>query len=169
MFPGSPLFLGGDEVKSDCWAAVPQIQAWLKARGMTVDQLQAYFEQVLTRRVAQGSGDVLFWQEVFQNAPSTGSLPAQSVISVWKGPSPTVLADVVRAGFRAVSSGAWYLDQINSGTSWGREWEDYYTFDPQVGRKGGMWGEQAKRRFGDGGCLTRHVPVLSLSRCPLSS
>jgi hexosaminidase len=134
LFPNSPLFLGGDEVQSSCWGAATQIAAWLKSHNMTVDQLQAYYEEQLVQHVAQNGSDVVFWQEVFQNAPNVRQLPSQSIISVWKGASPDVLGDVVRAGLRAVSSGAWYLDMLNMDTSWGREWKTYYTFDPQVRR-----------------------------------
>lgn len=115
-----------------CWQADTGIAQWLTAHGMNVSALQAYYEGRLVETVALGGADVLFWQEVFQNAPNVSALPSGAIVSVWKGADPAILQDVVRSGLRAVSSGAWYLDRLNSDTMWGREWADYYQFDPQV-------------------------------------
>lgn len=50
-FTDEAVHIGGDEVVSACWAAVPRVVAWLKAHNMPTDAstLQAYYEQQLVR------------------------------------------------------------------------------------------------------------------------
>eukprot|EP00051_Salpingoeca_urceolata_P015671 m.204484 g.204484 ORF g.204484 m.204484 type:complete len:826 (+) comp18472_c1_seq1:2099-4576(+) len=131
-FPDDYVFLGGDEVSTSCWAADANVTAWLKEHGITVSQLQAYFEERLVHTVRGQGKQLLVWQEVFQHTdtPIT-TLGKDAVVSVWKGLDLKTLEAVTASGLRALLSGAWYLSNLNSGTTWGREWVDYYAVDPQ--------------------------------------
>lgn len=157
-FPDEAVHIGGDEVAAACWAAVPRVAAWLRARGMPTNAstLQAYYEQRLTALVRSPplNRTVLCWEEVFHNtATPARTLGADAIVDVWKSDWQATMNAVTNAGLRAVLSHPWYLDMLGPATSWADEWAAYYAVEPTdfggsaaqrrlvVGGHGALWGE----------------------------
>jgi len=123
IFPDEFYHLGGDEVNFECWQ-IPRIEQWMKNNNISdYPALQGYFINRVYPIITKYGKQVLYWEEVFENtSPSKTGV----IIDVWK--SFTEIDPVVQAGFKAILSHGWYLDD------WGvcppTEWSDYYQVDP---------------------------------------
>ena len=156
VFPDDYVHLGGDEVSFDCWKSNPAIQAWMAARNWTdYALLEQYYEQKLLAIVEKTGKNYLVWQEIFDNGLKI--LP-ETIVDVWKT-SPTQwqdeLAEVTKAGFKAILSAPWYLNYIKDPYQTDGNWQSYYLIEPLdftgteeqkkkvIGGEGTMWGEYA--------------------------
>ena len=158
VFPDAYIHAGGDEVNYDCWASNPAIAAWMAANGVpSYSALESYYvERNIGILDALGKSVVackchrntepphrqprltlapnaltlnpVTGQEVFDN---NLSLPAQTIVHVWKGggnwsKDATEMARVTAGGFRALLSADWYESRIQ----FGPQWRDFYQIDP---------------------------------------
>uniref|UniRef100_A0A7S3LVZ5 beta-N-acetylhexosaminidase n=1 Tax=Palpitomonas bilix TaxID=652834 RepID=A0A7S3LVZ5_9EUKA len=150
-FPTSYIHLGGDEVSFDCWESNDNITAWMKQQGWTnYAKLEGYYVQKIVDIVEKTlKHKYLVWQEVFNN---NITLSSDAVVDVWKGTDWATLSAVTEKGYKAVFSGGYYLDHLNTSPDFFDGWE-FYATDPQgfngtqaqkdlvIGGKAAMWGE----------------------------
>src|SRR5699024_12822995 len=60
LFPGTHVHIGGDECAYEQWASDPDIDDWLRLRGVTeVPQLQNWFTSVATEVLREHCDDVV--------------------------------------------------------------------------------------------------------------
>jgi len=144
VFPEKYVHLGGDELSFGCWNS-EAINTWMKNHGIaTKNDLESYFEAKVLALAAKYNMSVMVWQDVFNNGVK---LAPQTVVEVWRGKDWATLKAVVAAGYPAVMSGFWYLDNL------GAYWSDFYGDDIDqagltpaqeqlvVGGEACMWGE----------------------------
>uniref|UniRef100_A0A8C3E943 Beta-hexosaminidase n=1 Tax=Corvus moneduloides TaxID=1196302 RepID=A0A8C3E943_CORMO len=151
VFPDFFLHLGGDEVDFTCWKSNPEIRAFMKEMGFGEDykKLESFYIQRLLHIVSSLGKGYIVWQEVFDNDVK---LRPDTIIHVWKENSMQYvneMANVTRAGYRALLSAPWYLNRI----SYGQDWIAAYKVEPLsfagspeqkalvMGGEACMWGE----------------------------
>ncbi|MDO5729347.1 MAG: family 20 glycosylhydrolase [Actinomycetaceae bacterium] len=67
LFPGSTIHVGGDECAYDQWATDPDIDKWLKLRGLkSVPEIQTWFLDAVADRVRARGRRVAGWDEICQ-------------------------------------------------------------------------------------------------------
>lgn len=65
LFPGSTIHVGGDECAYDQWATDPDIDKWLKLRGLkSVPDIQTWFLDAVADRVRARGRRVAGWDEI---------------------------------------------------------------------------------------------------------
>lgn len=106
LFPDSYLHIGGDENEGKQWDRNPQIQAFMKAKGIKDNHaLQTYFNTCLLTILKRHGKTMMGWDEIFQP-----DLPQGVVIHSWRGPAS--LAEAARKGYKGVLSAGFYIDLI---------------------------------------------------------
>jgi hexosaminidase len=142
LFPDAYLHIGGDENEGKQWERNPQIQAFMKAKGIKDHQsLQTYFNQRLLPIIQKHGKRMMGWDEVLQPG-----LPKDVVIQSWRGPAS--LASAARQGYSGILSSGYYIDLMFPAS-------DHYAADPLpagsdltdeqaariLGGEATMWGE----------------------------
>lgn len=161
---------GGDEVGNiGCWATDPfgRVQAWAKPQGPplwlaanktvnTTILLGIFERQVAKSAVAVGVSPV-FWADAFKHSAAAGTLsgtPKNAVFQSWSGMDH---GDVLRAGFKAISSAGWYLDQTSPSPggpttyAFADNWHHMWQLDPLGNGSssvGSLTAAEAKRFLG---------------------
>jgi hexosaminidase len=104
LFPDEYMHIGGDENEGRQWVRNPQIQAFMKERGIKNNHsLQAYFTTRLARILRNHKKKVMGWEEIMAD-----DLSRDVVIHSWRGPES--LAEAVKKGFSGVLSAGYYID-----------------------------------------------------------
>jgi hexosaminidase len=104
LFPDDYIHIGGDENEGKQWDRNPQIQAFMKERGIKNNHLlQAYFTMRLARILQKYKKKAMGWEEILAD-----DLPKDVVIHSWRGPDS--LAEAVKKGFNGVLSAGYYID-----------------------------------------------------------
>jgi hexosaminidase len=104
LFPDEYMHIGGDENEGKQWDRNPQIQAYMKERGIKNNHsLQAYFTMRLARILEKHKKKTMGWEEIMAN-----DLSRDVVIHSWRGPES--LAEAVKKGFSGVLSAGYYID-----------------------------------------------------------
>jgi len=104
LFPDDYIHIGGDENEGKQWSANPQIQAFMKAKGIKDNHaLQAYFNQRLSKILQKNGKKMIGWEEILH-----ADLPKDAVIQSWRGPAS--LADAARKGYDGILSSGYYID-----------------------------------------------------------
>uniref|UniRef100_A0A8B9CRB8 Beta-hexosaminidase subunit alpha n=1 Tax=Anser brachyrhynchus TaxID=132585 RepID=A0A8B9CRB8_9AVES len=150
VFPDYFLHLGGDEVDFTCWKSNPQIRAFMEEMGFGEDytKLESFYIQRLLDIISSLGKGYMVWQEVFDNG---AKVRPDTIIHVWKNSPPykEEMANVTKAGYRALLSAPWYLNRI----SYGQDWMAAYQVEPLdftgspeqkdlvIGGEACMWGE----------------------------
>lgn len=108
LFGSAYVHLGGDEVDTlQCWNESASVQAFMASHGIAnVTELRNYFQQQVQDVVVKAQKSTIFWEEVFDKG---FDLQESTVVNVWLSSAETV--SVVKAGYRAIHSYGWYLDQ----------------------------------------------------------
>ncbi|HZE70205.1 MAG TPA: family 20 glycosylhydrolase [Pyrinomonadaceae bacterium] len=142
LFPDAYMHIGGDENEGKQWDRNPQIQAFMKAKGIKDNHaLQAYFNQHLLKILQKHRKKMIGWDEILQP-----DLPRDAVIQSWRGPAS--LAEAARKGYDGILSAGYYIDLIYPTTQ-------HYRADPipadssltsdeakhVLGGEATMWGE----------------------------
>lgn len=142
LFPDAYMHIGGDENEGKQWNANPQIQAFMKERGIKSNhELQTYFNKRILEFLQKNGKIMMGWDEIFQPA-----LPKDVVIHSWRGQK--ALAEAARQGYRGVLSNGYYIDLVFSAAQ-------HYVVDPipadtsltreeqkrVLGGEATMWGE----------------------------
>ncbi len=117
IFPDAYWHIGGDEVENKHWNQNRRIARWRRARGFrSNDELQAYFNQRMTRILAKYGKRMMGWDEVLHP-----NLPKQTVVQSWRGTN--YLRAAAKQGYTSILSAPYYLDHIKPAT-------DFYLADP---------------------------------------
>jgi hexosaminidase len=104
LFPDQYLHIGGDENEGKQWDKNPQIQTFMKEKGIKDNHaLQAYFNQRILKILQKHKKKMVGWDEILQPA-----LPTDVVIQSWRG--PTALAEAARKGYDGILSNGYYID-----------------------------------------------------------
>lgn len=104
LFPDAYMHIGGDENEGKQWAANPQIQAFMKEKGIkNQDGLQQYFNRRILKFLQKNGKIMMGWDEIFQP-----DIPKDIVIQSWRGQES--LAKVARQGNQGILSNGYYID-----------------------------------------------------------
>jgi hexosaminidase len=104
LFPDAYLHIGGDENEGKQWDRNPQIQAFMKAKGIKDNHaLQTYFNQRLLEILKKHGKRMMGWDEIFQP-----DLPKDVVIHSWRGAK--ALAEAAQKGYDGILSNGYYID-----------------------------------------------------------
>ncbi|HEX8492517.1 MAG TPA: family 20 glycosylhydrolase [Pyrinomonadaceae bacterium] len=104
LFPDAYMHIGGDENEGKQWDRNPQIQAFMKRKGIKDNHaLQTYFNQRLLQILKKHGKRMMGWDEIFQP-----DLPKDVVIHSWRGPQ--ALAEAARKGYDGILSNGYYID-----------------------------------------------------------
>src|SRR6266850_1225530 len=106
IFPDPYLHIGGDENAGKQWERNPQIQAFMKSKGIKDNHaLQTYFNKRLLQILKKHGKTMMGWDEILQP-----DLPQEVVIHSWRGPG--ALAEAAKKGYKGVLSAGYYIDLI---------------------------------------------------------
>jgi hexosaminidase len=106
LFPDAYMHIGGDENTGKQWDRNPQIQEFMKRRGLKDNHaLQTYFNQRMLKILQKYGKRMMGWDEIFQP-----DLPKDVVIHSWRGSK--ALAEAARRGYDGVLSNGYYIDLI---------------------------------------------------------
>jgi hexosaminidase len=104
LFPDAYLHIGGDENEGKQWDRNPQIQAFMKEKGLKDNHaLQAYFNQRMLKILLKHKKKMIGWDEILQP-----DLPRDVVIQSWRGPA--ALAEAAKKGYDGILSNGYYID-----------------------------------------------------------
>lgn len=108
LFPFEYLHIGGDEVDPEHWDNNADIQDFMQANKLKDSHaLQAYFNQRVQKILQKHQRKMIGWDEIQHK-----DLPKDIVIQSWRGPD--AVSESVAAGFQAILSTGYYLDQPQS-------------------------------------------------------
>ena len=142
LFPDAYVHIGGDENEGHQWTKNPQIQAFMKAKGIKDNHaLQAHFNQRVSKTLQKLGKKMIGWEEILHP-----DLPRDTVVQSWRGPKS--LAEAARKGYDGILSAGFYIDLVFP------TWQ-HYQVDPTVsdsnltdselkhilGGEATMWGE----------------------------
>jgi hexosaminidase len=106
LFPDAYMHIGGDENEGKQWDRNPQIQAFMKAKGIKDNHaLQAYFNQRVLKILQKHGKKMIGWEEILHP-----DLPKDAVIHSWRGPDS--LATAAKQGYNGILSAGYYIDLI---------------------------------------------------------
>lgn len=111
LFPGPYIHLGGDEAVKNQWKSSPEVQAQMKALGITSeDAMQSWFMQQVGEYLAAHGRRMMGWDEILQ-----GGVPPSATVMSWRGTQGAVTA--ARLGHDVVLSPdpTLYLNHLQSG------------------------------------------------------
>lgn len=106
LFPDAYMHIGGDENEGKQWDRNPQIQAFMKEKGIKDNRaLQAYFNQRVLKILQKHGKKMIGWEEILHP-----DLPKDAVIQSWRGPAS--LAAAAKQGYNGILSAGYYIDLI---------------------------------------------------------
>jgi len=106
LFPDAYMHIGGDENEGKQWDRNPQIQAFMKAKGIKDNHaLQAYFNQQVLKILQKHGKKMIGWEEILHP-----DLPKDAVIHSWRGPAS--LAEAAKQGYDGILSAGYYIDLV---------------------------------------------------------
>jgi hexosaminidase len=106
LFPDAYMHIGGDENEGKQWDRNPQIQAFMKEKGIKDNHaLQAYFNQRVLKILQKHGKKMIGWEEILHP-----DLPKDAVIQSWRGPAS--LADAAKKGYNGILSAGYYIDLV---------------------------------------------------------
>src|SRR5258706_587474 len=104
LFPDAYMHIGGDENEGKQWDRNPQIQAFMKEKGIKDNHaLQAYFNQRILKILQKHHKKMIGWEEILHP-----DLPKDAVIHSWRGPAS--LAEAAKKGYNGILSAGFYID-----------------------------------------------------------
>jgi hexosaminidase len=104
LFPDAYMHIGGDENEGKQWDRNPQIQAFMKEKGIKDSHaLQAYFNQQVLRILQKHGKKMIGWEEILHP-----DLPKDAVIHSWRGAAS--LAEAAKQGYNGILSAGYYID-----------------------------------------------------------
>jgi hexosaminidase len=106
LFPDAYMHIGGDENEGKQWDRNPQIQAFMKEKGIKDNHaLQAYFNKQVLKILQKHGKKMIGWEEILHP-----DLPKDAVIHSWRGPAS--LAEAAKKGYNGILSAGYYIDLI---------------------------------------------------------
>jgi len=108
LFPFAYVHIGGDEVDPEHWQNNESIQAFMAQNNLPdTGALHTYFNSRLATMLSRFNRTMVGWDEVLHSDLAKGT-----VVQSWQGPD--ALGRAVNAGFAALLSTGFYLDQPQS-------------------------------------------------------
>ncbi|EFA79432.1 beta-N-acetylhexosaminidase [Heterostelium album PN500] len=158
LFPDAYFHTGGDEVVFGCWTADPAIQSWMNKMGFSTSVAFEYFENQMDDILIPLNRTKITWNDPFEAGVKLGP---DTLIQIWN--SATITQQVLEAGYKALVSFAWYLDQQvpmgNTYYEFEDTWKTFYSNDPLngittnaqnlLGGEAAMWSEQVSQMSWD--------------------
>ncbi len=106
LFPFAYIHIGGDENRGRQWDANPEIQAFMRQKGLKNNhELQTYFNVKLEKILQKYHKKMMGWEEI-----RTPQMPKTALIHVWRGRAGVSLTKTVKSGYDAVLSNGFYID-----------------------------------------------------------
>ncbi len=106
LFPDAYMHIGGDENEGKQWDRNPEIQAFMKTKGIKDNHaLQAYFNQQVLKILQKHGKKMIGWEEILHP-----DLPKDAVIHSWRGAAS--LAAAAKQGYNGILSAGYYIDLI---------------------------------------------------------
>ncbi len=140
LFPDRYFHIGGDEVNGKEWDANPEIQKFMRERGIKSNaELQAYFNKHVQAIVSKHGKIMMGWDEIL-----SPDLPKSIVIQSWRGQAS--LARAAQLGFSGLLSTGYYLDLAQSAAQ-------HYGVDPLSGPTANLTAEETQRVLGGEACM----------------
>src|SRR6267154_230714 len=134
LFPDAYMHIGGDENEGKQWDRNPQIQAFMKEKGIKDNHaLQAYFNQRVLKILQKHGKKMIGWEEILHP-----DLPKDAVIQSWRGPES--LAAAAKQGYNGILSAGYYIDLIFPASQ-------HYLADP-IPQNSTLTAEEAKHVLG---------------------
>lgn len=134
LFPDAYMHIGGDENEGKQWDRNPQIQAFMKEKGIKDNHaLQAYFNQRVLKILQKHGKKMIGWEEILHP-----DLPTDAVIHSWRGPAS--LAEAAKKGYNGILSAGYYIDLIFPASQ-------HYRVDP-IPENTSLTAEEVKRVLG---------------------
>src|SRR6266478_190607 len=134
LFPDAYMHIGGDENEGKQWNRNPQIQAFMKEKGIKDNHaLQAYFNQRILKILQKHHKKMIGWEEILHP-----DLPKDAVIHSWRGPAS--LAEAAKKGYNGILSAGYYIDLIFPASK-------HYLADP-IPQNSTLTAEEAKHALG---------------------
>jgi hexosaminidase len=134
LFPDAYMHIGGDENEGKQWDRNPQIQAFMKEKGIKDNQaLQAYFNRRVLKILQKHGKKMIGWEEILHP-----DVPTDAVIHSWRGAAS--LAEAVKKGYKGILSAGYYIDLIFPASQ-------HYVVDP-IPENTNLTPEEAKRILG---------------------
>jgi hexosaminidase len=134
LFPDAYIHIGGDENEGKQWDRNPQIQAFMKEKGIKDNHaLQAYFNQRVLKILQKHGKKMIGWEEILHP-----DLPTDAVIHSWRGPAS--LAEAAKKGYNGILSAGYYIDLIFPASQ-------HYRVDP-IPENTSLTPEEVKRVLG---------------------
>lgn len=144
IFPDEYMHIGGDENEGKQWDRNPQIQAFMKERGIKNNHfLQAYFTMRLARILQKYKKKTMGWEEIMAD-----DLSKDVVIHSWRGPES--LAEAVKKGFTGLLSAGFYIDLSYTASN-------HYRIDPVAADKNLSPQEEARILGGEATMWSEYV------------
>jgi hexosaminidase len=139
LFPDAYMHIGGDEVTGKHWRLNPQIQAFMRKKGLKDKHaLQAYFNQRILKILEKYGKRMVGWDEILHP-----DLPKDIVMQSWRGQKS--LAEGVKQGYAGIMSYGYYLNFL-------RPAAQHYLVDP-IRLDSDLTPEQAARILGGEACV----------------
>ncbi|MBT0667953.1 family 20 glycosylhydrolase [Novosphingobium profundi] len=133
VFPSTYIHLGGDEAVKDQWERSPQVQAQMRALGITSENaLQSWMIEQLGQYLGEHGRRLIGWDEILE-----GGIPPSASVMSWRGEDGAIAA--ANAGHDVVLSPSpgLYLDNKQStlgdepaGRGFVQSLEAIYRYDP---------------------------------------
>ncbi len=140
LFPDPYFHIGGDEVNGKQWNRNPEIQEFMRKRGIRNNHdLQAYFNQRLQAIVTKRGKIMMGWDEILHP-----DLPKETVVQSWRGQQS--LAAAARQGYRGILSAGYYLDLMFPASR-------HYLVDPLGSGAASLTEEEKQRILGGEACM----------------
>ncbi|MEK6282386.1 MAG: family 20 glycosylhydrolase [Acidobacteriota bacterium] len=134
LFPDAYMHIGGDENEGKQWDRNPEIQAFMKQKGIKDNHaLQAYFNQQVLKILQKHGKKMIGWEEILHP-----DVPKDAVIHSWRGPAS--LAEAAKKGYNGILSAGYYIDLIYPASQ-------HYRADP-LPADSTLTPEEAKRVLG---------------------
>jgi hexosaminidase len=106
LFPDAYMHIGGDENEGKQWDRNPEIQAFMKTKGIKDNHaLQAYFNQQVLKILQKHGKKMIGWEEILHP-----DVPKDAVIHSWRGVAS--LAAAAKQGYNGILSAGYYIDLI---------------------------------------------------------
>ncbi|MBC5838046.1 family 20 glycosylhydrolase [Flavobacterium sp. F-392] len=124
LFTSQYFHIGGDENNGKEWNANPEIQAFMKSKGLTNNHdLQTYFNMQLVPMLKKHGKNLMGWEEIM-----TKDMTKDAIIHAWRGTnegqaSGGSLISAAKNGYKTVLSNGYYIDLMLS-------LESHYKNDP---------------------------------------
>ncbi len=108
LFPDEYFHIGGDENNGKMWDKSPNVQAFMKAKGIADNHaLQAYFNKRILQILTKYGKKLVGWDEILHP-----DMPKNIVIQSWRG--PRFLVESAQKGYMGILSNGYYIDLVQS-------------------------------------------------------